>query len=138
MSAPSEPPARSFQRMGGLLMGHVAAQCVYAVAVLGIADLLASGPKTIEALASATGCDPPSLQRVLRVLVRFDVFTEAVSGRFELTSVGATLRSDAPASLRDAAIFVMSHPLWRSFGAILDTPPQRRSCVCEVAQRDNL
>jgi O-methyltransferase domain len=33
----------------------------------------------------------------------------------------ATLRSDAPGSLRDAAIFVMSAPMWASFGALLDS-----------------
>jgi hypothetical protein len=49
------------------------------------------------------------------------VFTEAAPGRFEWTPVGATLRSDSPVSLRDAAIFAMSGPLWTSFGSILDT-----------------
>jgi O-methyltransferase domain len=107
--------------MGGLLMGYLAAECVHAVAVLGVADLLANGRATIEALASATGCHAPSLQRVLRILVRLGVFTETVSGQFELTQVGATLRSDAPDSLRDAAIFLMSAPLRASFGSLLDT-----------------
>lgn len=41
MSASSEQ-AGPFQRMAGLLMGHFAAECVHAVAVLGIADLLAN------------------------------------------------------------------------------------------------
>jgi hypothetical protein len=107
--------------MGGLIMGHFAAECVHAVAVLGVADLLANGHTKIEALASATGCHGPSLQRVLRILVRFGVFTEAAPGRFGLTPVGATLRSDTPESLRDAAIFVMSPPLWASVGSLLDT-----------------
>lgn len=107
--------------MGALLMGHFAAECVHAVAVLGVADLLANGHTTIEALASSTGCHGPSLQRVLRILVRFGVFTETVPGRFQLTPVGATLRSDTPDSLRDATIFLMSAPLWASCGSLLDT-----------------
>ena len=41
MSASAEQ-AGPFQRMGGLLMGHFAAECVHAVAVLGIADLIAN------------------------------------------------------------------------------------------------
>jgi hypothetical protein len=109
------------QRMGSLLFGHFVAECVHTVAVLGIADLLASGRNTIETLAAATGCHAPSLQRILRILVRFGVFTETPSGGFELTPVGATLESDTPTSLRDAAIFVMSPPLWASFGSLLDT-----------------
>jgi len=107
--------------MGGLLMGHFAAECVHAVAVLGIADLLANGHTTIEALASATGCDEPSLQRVLRTLVRIGLFREDAPGGFQLMPLGETLRSDAPHSLRDAAIFVMSPPMWTSCGALLDT-----------------
>jgi hypothetical protein len=107
--------------MGGLLMGHFAAECVHAVAVLGVADLLIEGRDTIEALSAATGCHGPSLHRVLRILVRLGVFTETTAGRFELTPIGETLRSDAPHTLRDAAIFVMSAPLWASCGSLLDT-----------------
>jgi len=119
-AGPAQAPAPP-QRMGGLLMGHFAAQCVHAVAVLGIADLLLNGHDTIEALASATRCHGHSLQRVLRILVRLGVFTETDAGRFGLTAVGATLRSDTSDSLRDAAIFVMSPPLWASCGLLLDT-----------------
>ena len=121
MPAHSETVPAPSQRMGGLLMGHMAAECVHAVAVLGIPDLLAGGRATIEALASTTGCHALSLQRVLRILVRFGVFTEPATGQFELTPVGATLRSGTPDSLRDAAIFLMSAPMWASIGSLLDT-----------------
>jgi O-methyltransferase domain len=121
MSAAPEQTDGPAQRMGGLLMGHFAAECVHAVAVLGIADLLASGHTTIVTLASATGCHAPSLERVLRVLVRFGVFVENAPGLFELTPVGATLRSDVPDSLRSAAIFAMSAPIWASCGTLLDS-----------------
>jgi O-methyltransferase domain len=109
------------QRMGALLMGQFAAQCVHAVAVLGVADLLIDSQATGEALAAATGCHVASLQRVLRVLIRFGLFTETTPGLFQLTQMGATLRSDAPDSLRDAAIFLMSPPIWASCGSLLDT-----------------
>jgi hypothetical protein len=121
MALQTDDAIAASQKMSGLFLGHFVAECVYTVAVLGVADLLAPGPGTIEMLASATGCHASSLQRVLRILVSFGVFTEPEPGRFELTEVGATLRSDAPASLRDAAIFVMSPRLWTSLGALLDT-----------------
>jgi hypothetical protein len=57
----------------------------------------------------------------LRTLVRTGLFSEDARGRFELTALGATLRSDAPDSLRHAAIFVMSAPMWATCGALLDT-----------------
>jgi hypothetical protein len=121
MSAYSELTPGPSQRMAGLLMGHFEAECVHAVAVLGVADLLAKGHRTIEALATATRCNEPSLQRVLRTLVRLDLFSEDALGQFQLTPLGATLRSDTPDSLRDAAIFVMSAPMWATCGALLDT-----------------
>jgi hypothetical protein len=121
MALQADDAIAASQKMGGLLLGHFVAECVYTVAVLGIADLLATGPGTIQALASATGCQASALQRVLRILVRFGVFAEPEPDRYEITAVGATLRSDVPASLRDAAIFVMSPPIWRSIGTLLDT-----------------
>jgi hypothetical protein len=120
LSEAGQGPA-PFQRTDGLLMGHFAAQCVHAVAVLGVADLILKGHNTIEALAAATSCHGPSLRRVLRVLIHLGVFTETAAGRFGLTPVGATLRSDTPDSIRDAAIFMMSAPLWASCGSLLDT-----------------
>jgi hypothetical protein len=68
------------QKMGGLILGHLVAERVHTVSVLGIADLLASGPSAVEALASATGCHASLLQRVLRILVRFGVFMEPEPG----------------------------------------------------------
>jgi hypothetical protein len=121
MSAQSEQVPNPLQQMGGLLMGHFVAECIHAVAVLGVADLLKNGPTTIESLASATGCHQPSLQRVMRALVRVGLFTENEPDRFELTPLGATMRSDTPGSLRDAAIFLMSAPLWTACGSLLDT-----------------
>ena len=121
MSATSVPTPEPSQRMAGLLMGHVEAECIHAVAVLGVADPLANGHTTIEALAVAANCDESSLQRVLRTLVRTGLFSEDARGRFELTALGATLRSDAQDSLRHAAIFVMSAPMWATCGALLDT-----------------
>jgi hypothetical protein len=74
------------QKMSDLFLGNFLAECVYTGAVLGIADLLARGPCTIAALASATGCHASSLQRVLRILVRFapERCLMRLGGRFEL------------------------------------------------------
>jgi DNA-binding transcriptional ArsR family regulator len=48
--------------------GIIAAQAIYVAAKLRIADLLASGPKTIAELASESGMHPPTLERLLRAL----------------------------------------------------------------------
>ncbi len=57
----------------------------------------------------------------LRILVRLGVFTEIEPSRFGLTPVGATLRSDVTDTLRDAAIFMLSAPMWATCGALVET-----------------
>jgi DNA-binding IclR family transcriptional regulator len=111
MSTLSEQAIGPSQRMENLLAGHYSAQCVHVIAVLGIPDLLANGHTTVESLASAAHCDPPSLRRVLRMLVRLGLFTESAQDQFQLTPLGATLRSDVADSMRDRAIAQVE--LWR-------------------------
>jgi O-methyltransferase domain len=103
-----------------MLVGHFMAKCLHTAAVLGIADLLVKGPTKIEILATATGCDERSLHRLLRTLASVGVFTEPTPGCFQLTPLGETLRSDAPDSLRDKAIFEISAPIWLAWGSLLD------------------
>jgi hypothetical protein len=91
-------------RMLGLAFGGLIAQAVYVAAKLGLADLLAGGPRTAEELAAASGAHPRSLARLLRALSSFEVFAERDDGRFELNALGATLRSDGPGSVRAAVI----------------------------------
>jgi hypothetical protein len=88
-----------------IAMRHVP-QAIHAVAVLGIADLLADGPKSSDDLARATGSDARTLHRVLRTLVAADIFSEDKPGRFRLTALGQPLRSDVPDSVRAASIFL--------------------------------
>jgi SAM-dependent methyltransferase len=79
------------------------AQAVHAAAELGIADLLAAGPRTADDLAAATGTHAPSLYRLLRALAGYGVFAEDDAGRFGLTPMAEYLRSDVPGSQRAAA-----------------------------------
>ena len=81
-------------------------QALHVVAVLGIADLLADGPKGSHELAQATGSHGRTLQRVLRTLVAARVFAEDKAGRFRLTALGQPLRSDVADSVRAASIFL--------------------------------
>jgi hypothetical protein len=118
MAAQTEPirsPA-PLQQMLQLLNGHCVEQALHVAAVLGIADLLADGAKGVDELASATGAHGPSLYRVLRMLAGIGVFDEGTNGRFTLTPLGATLRSDVPDSVRDRAIFYGSPEMWRTWG----------------------
>jgi hypothetical protein len=62
-SAGTDPPPATLLQM---MTGYWVSQALYVAAKLGIADLLADGPRPVEDLAAATQTDTPSLRRVLR------------------------------------------------------------------------
>jgi hypothetical protein len=59
-----------------MMTGYWVSQALYVVAKLGVADLLVSGPQSVEHLAAATQAHAASLRRVLRALASVGVFTE--------------------------------------------------------------
>lgn len=104
-------PARAMMR---LILGFWLSRAVYVAAKLGIADLLADGPKDSETLAEVTGAKADRLYRVLSILAREGVFAEVETGRFALTPVGECLCKGAPNSLCAFAIFHGEPWLWQS------------------------
>ena len=63
-SVPSAaPPPVTLLKM---MTGYWVSQALYAVAKLGVADLLIDGPQSVEHLAAATQAHATSLRRVLR------------------------------------------------------------------------
>jgi 2,7-dihydroxy-5-methyl-1-naphthoate 7-O-methyltransferase len=65
--------------------------CLHVVATLGVADHLAAGRSSIDALASRCGADAESLHRVMRHLVHRGVFEEPASGEFALNAASRGL-----------------------------------------------
>lgn len=92
---------------------------LYIAAKLGLPDLVADGPKSAEELAAATGTHAPSLQRVLRALASVGVFARTDEGRFALTPLAATLRSDVPGSLRAFATVELGEEHYPAWGDLL-------------------
>jgi hypothetical protein len=103
MSTETAPPTVAMAQLitGGLYVSRA----LYVAAHLGIADLLAERPRAIADLAAAAGAQPRALYRVLRALASIGIFAEDEQGRFGLTPLGDTLRSDVPGSLRALALF---------------------------------
>ena len=89
-----------------LVNSYQLSQAIHVAAVLGIADLLADGPRSSDELAEATKTDPRALYRLLRALAAFGLFEEDDARRFSLTDLGDALRSDAPESVAGWAAFV--------------------------------
>jgi hypothetical protein len=87
---------------------------LYVAAKLGLADLLAAGPKGAEELAGPTKTHAPSLYRILRALGLLGVLTEDDKRRFSLTALGEALRTGAPGAAR-ATVLTLASP-WMSQG----------------------
>jgi hypothetical protein len=116
-----EPDERSqrlalSQRMNQLLCGFQISAALGAVARLGVADALAVAPARSADLAESLGAEARSLDCVLRALSDVGVFEELADGRFALTSLGETLRSDVPGSVRRAATLWTEEWHWRAYG----------------------
>lgn len=116
--AQEPPPSAALMQM---VLGCLVSQAVCVAAKLGVADHLADGPKGASELAEAAGAHPRSLYRLLRTLSSLGVFKERADGRFELTPMAEALRSDAPGSLRDAAIFMGEEWHWRVWGHTIES-----------------
>ncbi len=99
--------------------GYRISQAIYAVAALGIPDLLAGGPRASDELARATGLHADTLYRVLRVLVGVELFDETAPRQFGLTPLGNLLRTEAPGSLRWRALMNLDPPKWLAWGDLL-------------------
>ena len=89
---------------------------VVVAAQLGVADLLASGPRSIADLSAASGVDVQSLYRVLRALASRGLFREEGDKRFSLTPLADPLRQDAPHSIRRQALWSGSEAYRRTWG----------------------
>jgi hypothetical protein len=83
----------------------------------GVPDLLANGPIKAAELAPIAGLHPLSLERVLRALTAFGIFTEVAPGAFANNETSSLLR-DRPGGLRNWALFVTSDQFVRSAAAL--------------------
>jgi O-methyltransferase domain len=88
---------------------------------LDVADQLAKGPMTAEALAAISGVSPDHLRRVLRFLATRGVFREDDSGAFHLTTAAGLLRSDSPVPLRSIILLFTDEMYWLPAGRLENT-----------------
>jgi O-methyltransferase/methyltransferase family protein len=116
MNQASPQPSLALRR---LVNGYQVTQAIHVAAVLGVADLLADGPRSSDDLAAATETDPGALYRLLRALASVGVFREQEDQFFDLTDLGACLRSDAPEPVGGWAAFVGEPYQWQAWSGLL-------------------
>ena len=91
---------------------------VFVAAQLGLADHLASGPQTADAVAVTTKSHAPSLYRVMRTLASLGLMTEDDHHRFALTPLGETLKTGAPGSARATVLTLAGDLIWQAYAEL--------------------
>ena len=104
-----------YAAMLDMIQAHRRSTAVCAVAKLGIADYLESGPKTTTELASLMNVREDPLYRVLRALAGFGIFEEGENRTFCQTPLSELLRTHATPTLRYAAMMQMDDWQFRTF-----------------------
>ena len=89
-----------------MALGVAQTSVLCTAAQLGLADHVKDGPQSVAALAEATGTHPPTLTRLLGVLVHLGLFVEPAPGQFACTPLGALLQTDAPQSVRHFVMLI--------------------------------
>ena len=115
-----EGPSGGERTVLELVQGYQLSQATYVAAKLGVADVLAGGPLTVEEIAADVDARAPELRRVLRALVAAGVFTELPDGRFCVNEAARALQAGAPGRLQDVTIS-FGEEMYRSFGELLNT-----------------
>jgi hypothetical protein len=112
-------------------MGVGRTQIIGALAELGVPDLLES-PMTASELAGRLSVDADALHRVLRAAAVDGLLRVDRRGRFKLTRLGRTLRSDAPATLRPWARYMALKSSRDAWGDLLESVRTGRSAFDRV------
>jgi hypothetical protein len=120
------------QQLLRMMQGYFLTQVVHVFATLNIADSLADGPKTSEALARLTATDHDTLRRLLRTAVGFGLLEEPRPDSFTLLPLGALLRSGAPGSLRDYIIAMVGPSFWLPWGQLEQAIRQGKEAFTDV------
>ena len=120
-SSVDTPSPQEIGEMINLIGGYRISQAIYAIAELGIPDLLAGGPRRCDELARETNTHAPTLFRILRFLTGAGLFNELRPKEFELTRLGSTLRTDLAGSFRPPVRFLLSEFEWTPWGRLIHT-----------------
>ena len=84
------------RQMSDMIRGLRISQVVGTIAGLAIPDRLVSGALSVSELARLIGCHAGATYRLMRAARELRLVASASDGRFTLTALGQTLRSDVP------------------------------------------
>lgn len=130
MSDQTAPPPQTVIMQ--MLTGMWVSQILSATAQLRVADLIAEGSTTLDALAAGSHANVNTLQRLLRAAATLGLITEPSPKTYALTPLGETLRTDVRGSLRDFVIAETAPGHWLPWGRLADVVREGRSFATEA------
>ncbi|WP_326836920.1 methyltransferase [Amycolatopsis rhabdoformis] len=112
---------QDYERMMGMVTGFWVTQTVRAAALFNLADHLASGTDTPDAVAAAEDLDLDATRRLMRTCASLGLMTSEDGGaRYRATSLLSCLAQDDPNSLRGFAISQTAPGHWLPWGLFPD------------------
>ncbi|MFE7751222.1 methyltransferase [Streptomyces sp. NPDC057428] len=129
-SAAQTPPPS--MRLRELAFGAACAAAVRAAARLGIADALGETPSSAAELALVVDAEPIPLQRLLRALCCYGIFSETQDGKFVHTEMSRLLREDDPNSLRYISLWCTEPWTWEVWPRLEDAVRTGKSVFPET------
>jgi hypothetical protein len=112
------------EAVGQMVNASWISHAIRAMAVLGLAEHLAHGPRTVQELAEVTGTHAPTLSRLLRTLAAVGFCATDDQGAVRLTSNGEMLRSDVPNTMRPYVLAIHAPHVERAW---IDLPETVRT-----------
>ncbi len=116
--------------------GAVKTQAIHLAALLGLADLVKDGPKSVAELAQATAMHQSSLYRLLYALASCGYFVEVEPGVFAQSPLSFTLRTDIPHSLHALAIMQGEGWQWQPLQYALRSIQTGKEVFSEIFGKD--
>jgi hypothetical protein len=111
------PPPFAMMKM---ITGYWVSQVVSACAQLDVADAIAEGKTTVDAIAGRAKADRDAMARLLRTAASLGIVKRDAEGRFSTTPLGDTLRSGVPGSMRNMAVAETAPGHWLPWGRLAE------------------
>ena len=125
------PEVAAIQTLNQAALGYIVSAALNVALELGIADLLANGPRSTADLAREAGVSEDGLYRVLRALASAGVFEERGNRTFALNPP-ASMLCKGPASLHDVGLWMTDPFHFRVYAETLHSVKTGRPAVEKV------
>jgi len=119
-----------------MITGAWVAQAIQVAAELGIANALADDPLPLDDLADRVGADPDALRRLMRALISRGIFRQRRDGRYDLTALAETLRSDAPFSMHGYARLIGSPQHREHWSLLVESVKSGKAILPQLRGKD--